>query len=182
MIPSRNHDHSNNVTYDLYNEFIRLAAISYYSKNLRHTVMFIEKELESKAGVLFNEMPQNMGKMLGIDFQHVAKDKIIATMPVDENTKQPFGLLHGGASAALAETLASVGAWFNIDESKNAAVGIELNANHIRSVRSGIVTGTAAPIQRGAQIHVWEIRIFDEKDRLVCVSRCTLAIIKLRHL
>lgn len=142
--------------------------------------MFIEKGLKSKAEILFNEMPQNMGQTLGIEFQHVAKDQISATMPVDENTKQPFGLLHGGASAALAETLASVGAWFNIDESKNAAVGIELNTNHIRSVRAGKVTGTATPVQRGAQIHVWEIKIHDDHNRLVCVSRCTLAIIKLR--
>ena len=141
--------------------------------------MFIEKGLESKTKILFKDLPQNMGKALGITFQHVSRDKIMATMPVNENTKQPFGLLHGGASAALAETIASVGAWFNIDETKNAAVGIELNANHIRSVRSGIVTGTAIPIHRGAQIQVWEIKIMDERDRLICISRCTLAVIKL---
>lgn len=140
--------------------------------------MFIEKGLESKADVFFNQLPHNMGETLGIEFRHVAKDKIVATMPVNENTKQPFGLLHGGASAALAETLASVGAWFNIDEEKNAAVGIELNANHIRSARSGIVTGTATPVQRGAQIQVWDIQIHDERNRLICISRCTLAVIK----
>ncbi len=157
-----------------------MAPLSNYHTNLLSTVMFIEKGLESKAEILFNELPQNMGKTLGIDFQHVAKTQVTATMPVDENTKQPFGLLHGGASAALAETLASVGAWMNIDETQYAAVGIELNANHIRSVRTGKVTGTAAPVQRGAQIQVWEIKIYDEKERLVCISRCTLAIIKLR--
>lgn len=140
--------------------------------------MFVEKELEAKADILFKEHQQNMGDALGITFLHISKNKIVASMPVNESTKQPFGLLHGGASAALAETLASVGAWFNIDETKNAAVGIELNANHIRGVRSGNVIGTAVPLHKGAQTQVWEIKIHTENEKLVCVSRCTLAVIR----
>jgi 1,4-dihydroxy-2-naphthoyl-CoA hydrolase len=101
-------------------------------------------------------------------------------MPVNESTKQPYGLLHGGASVALAETLASVGALVNIDTERKTAVGLEINANHIRSVRDGKVTGTAKPLHRGAQTHVWEIKIRTEDDKLVCVSRCTMAIIDRR--
>ena len=98
-------------------------------------------------------------------------------MPVDQRTKQPFGLLHGGASVALAESLASIGGWLNVDDSKFAVVGIEINANHIRAVKSGHVTGTAVPLHRGAKTQVWEIRIADERGRLVCISRCTLAVV-----
>lgn len=121
-----------------------------------------------------------MAKAIGIEITHLDKDKVVATMPVDDRTKQPFGLLHGGASAALAETVASIGAYLNCDPETQAAVGIELNANHLRGKTDGVVTATATPIHRGRSTHVWEIRIVDENDKLVCVSRCTLAIVNRR--
>ncbi|MEO5904976.1 MAG: hotdog fold thioesterase [Gemmatimonadaceae bacterium] len=118
-----------------------------------------------------------MATTIGIELILVTQDKVVATMPVDQRTRQPFGLLHGGASAALAETVASLGAFANIDKDKQAAVGLELNANHLRAKTDGIVTATATPIHRGRRTHVWEIRIEDEQNRVVCVSRCTLAIV-----
>ena len=121
-----------------------------------------------------------MAHAIGIELITLTADKVVATMPVDERTRQPFGLLHGGASAALAETVASLGAFMNIDEETHAAVGVELNANHIRGKHSGIVTATALPLHRGRTTHVWDIRIVDEEGALVCASRCTLAIIERR--
>jgi len=125
-------------------------------------------------------LESNMAKTIGIEIVELTKDKVVATMPVDDRTKQPFGLLHGGASAALAETVASIGAWMNCDQETQAAVGVELNCNHIRGKTGGTVTATATPIHRGRTTHVWEIRIVDESDKLVCVSRCTLAIVNQR--
>lgn len=121
-----------------------------------------------------------MAEAIGIEIITLTKDKVIATMPVDERTRQPFGLLHGGASAALAETVASIGAYMNVDQATQAAVGVELNANHVRGKTEGTVTATATPVHRGRTIHVWDIRIEDEESRLVCVSRCTLAIVNQR--
>ena len=122
-----------------------------------------------------------MAEAIGIEIVSLAADKVVATMPVDDRTRQPFGLLHGGASAALAETVASLGAYMNVDQATQAAVGVELNANHLRGKTEGTVTATATPIHRGRTIHVWEIRIEDEQSRLVCVSRCTLAIVNRRE-
>lgn len=121
-----------------------------------------------------------MAGILGIEFRELSRDRVIATMPVDTRTRQPFGILHGGASAALAETAASIAAWLNIDKETQAAVGVELNANHLRSKTDGTVTATATPLHRGRRIHVWDIRIEDEDGRLVCASRCTLAIVDQR--
>ena len=121
-----------------------------------------------------------MAEAIGIEIITLTKDKVVATMPVDERTRQPFGLLHGGASAALAETVASIGAYMNVDQATQAAVGVELNANHVRGKTGGTVTATATPVHRGRTIHVWDIRIEDEESRLVCVSRCTLAIVNQR--
>ena len=121
-----------------------------------------------------------MAAAIGIDIKLLTPDKVVATMPVDDRTRQPFGLLHGGASAALAETVASLGAYLNVDPETQAAVGVELNANHVRGKTEGIVTATATPLHRGRTIHVWEIRIEDEEARLVCASRCTLAIVSRR--
>ncbi|WP_198597282.1 PaaI family thioesterase [Gracilimonas amylolytica] len=119
-----------------------------------------------------------MGHALGIEIEHVAKDKLVATMPVSENTVQPFGILHGGASVALAETLCSIGGWFLLDDKDKAVVGLEINANHIRSVKmGGQVTGTAKPIHVGRKIQVWSCEIRDGRNKLVCSSRCTLAVI-----
>ena len=119
-----------------------------------------------------------MVEYLDIRFSEIGPDYVRATMPVDHRTWQPFGLLHGGASVVLAETLGSVGANCCIDASRFYAVGQEINANHIRSARSGRVTGTARPIHLGARSHVWEIRVEDEKQRLTAVSRMTLAIVE----
>lgn len=125
-------------------------------------------------------LQEGMAAAIGIDITELSPGKVVATMPVDDRTRQPFGLLHGGASAALAETVASIGALLNVDSTTQAAVGVELNANHIRPKTEGIVTATATPLHRGRTIHVWEVRIEDEENRLVCVSRCTLAIVNQR--
>lgn len=116
---------------------------------------------------------------LGIEVTELTPERVVATMPVDDRTRQPFGLLHGGASVALAETVASLGAFANIDETRFAAVGLEINANHMRSKRDGTVRATGVPIHVGRTTHVWSVRIVDERDRLVCVSRCTIAIVPL---
>lgn len=142
--------------------------------------MFIQESLKEKADIYFNYDHKHMGHALGMEFQHVAKDRLTATMPVDENTVQPFGVLHGGASVALAETLCSVGGWFQLDDTNKTVVGIEINANHIRSVQmGGKVTGTARPVNAGGKIQVWECEIRDEKGKLVCTSRCTLAVVNM---
>ncbi|MDQ2890658.1 MAG: hotdog fold thioesterase [Gemmatimonadota bacterium] len=114
---------------------------------------------------------------LGIEVTELTPKRVTATMPVDDRTRQPFGLLHGGASVALAETVASLGAFSNIDATRFAAVGLEINANHIRAKRDGVVTATAVPMHVGRTTHVWSIEISDEAGRTVCVSRCTLAIV-----
>jgi 1,4-dihydroxy-2-naphthoyl-CoA hydrolase len=124
-----------------------------------------------------DHLKKGMADAIGIELTLLTPDKVVATMPVDDRTRQPFGLLHGGASAALAETVASLGAFMNIDSDSQAAVGVELNANHVRGKTEGTVTATATPLHRGRTIHVWDIRIEDEESRLVCASRCTLAII-----
>jgi 1,4-dihydroxy-2-naphthoyl-CoA hydrolase len=140
--------------------------------------MFIEESLKKKAELYFNFEHKHMGHALGIEFQHIAKEKVIASMPVNENSVQPFGVLHGGASVALAETLCSVGGWFLLDDLEATVVGVEINANHIRSVKmGGKVTGMARPIHTGRKIQVWECEIRDEREKLVCSSRCTLAVI-----
>lgn len=114
---------------------------------------------------------------LGIHYTEVGEDFLSASMPVDARTKQPAGILHGGASVALAETLGSTGANLVLDRDKKLAVGLEINANHIRAMREGTVHGTARPLHIGGTTQVWEIRITDEKDRLVCVSRITMAVL-----
>lgn len=116
---------------------------------------------------------------LGIAFTEIGPDYLRGTMPVDARTRQPFGLLHGGASAALAETLGSTAAGMCVGEDEGV-VGIEINANHLRGVREGTVTGTARPLHVGRSTQVWEIRIEDEAGQLVCISRLTLAVIRRR--
>jgi 1,4-dihydroxy-2-naphthoyl-CoA hydrolase len=103
---------------------------------------------------------------------------VTATMPVDERTRQPFGLLHGGASVALAETVASIGAFELVDQEKEAVVGLEINANHIRAKKDGVVTAAATVLHQGKSTMVWDIKITDEEGKLVCVSRCTMAVIQ----
>lgn len=116
---------------------------------------------------------------LGIRFTEIGADYVRGTMPVDARTHQPYGLLHGGASVALAETLGSTAAGLCVEEGEGV-VGIEINANHLRGVREGTVTGTARPLHVGRSTQVWEIRIEDESGQLVCVSRLTLAVIRKR--
>jgi 1,4-dihydroxy-2-naphthoyl-CoA hydrolase len=114
---------------------------------------------------------------LGIEFVERGKERVVARMPVGPRVHQPFGLLHGGASVALAETVASTGAWMNVDQEKERVVGIEINANHVRAKRDGVVTATATPVQVGRRVQVWEVRITDEADKVVCISRCTVAVV-----
>ncbi len=139
--------------------------------------MEIGPEVAEQVRRLFDRPGKSMLDALGISWLTIRKDEIVATMPVDSRTTQPFGLLHGGASAALAETLASIGGWVNLTDPKLGVVGIEVNANHLRSKTSGLVTGRAVPLHIGSRTHVWEIRIKDEQQRLICISRCTLAVI-----
>jgi 1,4-dihydroxy-2-naphthoyl-CoA hydrolase len=121
---------------------------------------------------------QTMVEYIGIEFTEVGDDYLKGRMPVDHRTRQPYGLLHGGASVVLAETLGSMAAALVIDRAQYYCVGLEINANHVRGVREGYVTGVARPLHIGKTTHVWEIRIHDDRDKLVCVSRLTVAIIK----
>jgi 1,4-dihydroxy-2-naphthoyl-CoA hydrolase len=120
---------------------------------------------------------KNLADTLGIEFTELTPARVVATMPVDTRTRQPFGILHGGASVALAETIASLGGAMNVDLEQFNVVGVEINANHIRAKRDGIVTGTGTPIHVGRSTQVWEVRIVDEAGRPICVSRCTLAVV-----
>jgi len=122
--------------------------------------------------------PGTMAQHLGIEWVEVGNDYIKARMPVDHRTIQPYGLLHGGASCALAETVGSVASAMVVDHSKYFCVGLEINANHVRSARQGFVTGTAAPLHLGSTTHVWDIKIHNEEGKLVCISRLTVAILK----
>jgi uncharacterized protein (TIGR00369 family) len=114
---------------------------------------------------------------LGIVVTAAGEDWLRGTMPVDARTKQPYGLLHGGASVALAETLGSMAGGLCVDTSREAVVGLEINANHLRAVREGTVTGTARALHVGRSTHVWEIRIENEAGKPVCISRLTLAVV-----
>ncbi|MBZ0249739.1 MAG: hotdog fold thioesterase [Burkholderiales bacterium] len=114
---------------------------------------------------------------LGIEVTEATRERVVATMPVGPRVHQPFGLLHGGASVALAETVASTAAWMNVDQAAEIVVGIEINANHLRAKRDGVVTATATPLHVGRRTQVWDVRIADEEGRLVCASRCTLAVV-----
>lgn len=118
-----------------------------------------------------------MAERIGIEFTAIGTDYLEAKMPVDERTQQPFGLLHGGASVALAETMGSMAAAFCVDTSRQFCVGLEINANHIRGVRQGFVRGITKPVHIGKKTQVWEIRILNETDDLVCISRITMAVL-----
>jgi len=115
---------------------------------------------------------------LGILFTEIGDDFVRGTMPVDTRTVQPYGLLHGGASVALAETLGSMGASMCVDAAEYQVVGQEINANHVRAARSGLVTGTARAVHLGGRTHVWSIEIVNDAQKLVCISRITMAVIK----
>ncbi len=126
---------------------------------------------------LNNTKHQTMVTHLGIEFTGIGDDFLEATMPVDHRTIQPMGLLHGGANVALAETLGSLAASLTVDQEKQGVVGLEINANHLKSVRSGKVKGIARPIHLGKSTQVWEIKIFNEAEQLCCISRLTMAIL-----
>jgi 1,4-dihydroxy-2-naphthoyl-CoA hydrolase len=124
-----------------------------------------------------NGWHNTMIERIGIAVTEIGDDYVRGTMPVDARTHQPYGLLHGGASVALAETLGSLGAMMCADAKTHLAVGLDINANHLRGVTDGIVTGTARPIHLGRTTQVWEIRIEDERLRLICIARLTVAIV-----
>lgn len=115
--------------------------------------------------------------MLDITLLEAQKEKVVARMPIGPNHRQQLGYLHGGISITLAESLASLGSVLNIDASRQMAFGLEINASHLRSKRDGVLTGTATPIRLGRTAHVWDVRITDEDERLICISRCTIAIV-----
>ena len=123
---------------------------------------------------------RGMAVALGIEMVELGRERVRATMPVDDRTRQPFGLLHGGASIALAETVASFGAAVHIDRERFVAVGLEINGNHLRPKTEGVVLATGVPVHVGRSTQVWSVEIADEEGRLVCISRCTLAIVERR--
>src|SRR5690606_36041398 len=121
---------------------------------------------------------ETMIGLLGIEILEMSAERAVATMPVHAATHQPYGILHGGASVALAETLASAATWNLVDQENEIAVGLEINANHIRSKSDGMVTAIGTPLHKGRTTMVWDIKIVDEDEKLICVSRCTMAIVK----
>ena len=121
---------------------------------------------------------EHMGTFLGIEFLRVDADALVARMPVNERTRQPFGILHGGASVVLAETVGSVASNYAIDNQLFQAVGLEINANHLRPVSEGFVTAHCRPIHLGRATHVWDIRLFDDAGRMTCICRLTVAIVE----
>jgi len=139
----------------------------------------IKKIPTSKSINDLNEFSKNsMVSHLGIEFTALGGDYICAKMPVDHRTHQPMGLLHGGASVVLAETLGSVGSYLCVEEEKFYCVGLEINANHVKSVKEGFVYGKATLLHFGKKTHIWDIRIYTEGNELVCISRITIAVIE----
>ena len=134
-------------------------------------------EKQEKLKRINDSIQNTMTSTIGIEITDIGDDFICGKMPIDERTTQPFGLLHGGASAALAETLGSIGGGIKVYSNNETVVGIEINANHLKSVRDGWVFGKATPIRIGKKIQVWNIEITNENDDLICVSRLTLAVI-----
>jgi uncharacterized protein (TIGR00369 family) len=136
--------------------------------------------MEQEGGAIVYDLTDFRGtvmELLGIEHREVTKERIVLTMPVTPKTHHPMGALHGGVSVVLAETAATMGAWMNLDRERQLAVGLEISATHVRSKQSGTLTATAVPAHIGQTVSVWDVRITDERGRLVCVSRCTLAIV-----
>ncbi len=128
-----------------------------------------------------NKMNQNcLVGHLGIEITEIGEDYIKGKMPVDHRTTQPYGILHGGASVALAESLGSIAATFTVDQNKQYCVGLDINANHIRAVREGNVYGITRPLHLGKSTQVWEIKITNEEDKLVCISRITMVVMDIK--
>ena len=139
-------------------------------------------EKQEKLKRINDGIQNTMTSTIGIEITDIGDDFICGKMPVDERTTQPFGLLHGGASVALAETLGSIGGGIKVYKNNETVVGIEINANHLKSARDGWVFGKAIPIRIGKKIQVWNIEITNEDDDLICVSRLTLAVIPKKSL
>ena len=139
-------------------------------------------EKQEKLKRINDGIQNTMTSTIGIEITDIGDDFICGKMPVDERTTQPFGLLHGGASVALAETLGSIGGGIKVYKNNETVVGIEINANHLKSARDGWVYGKAIPIRIGKKIQVWNIEITNEDDDLICVSRLTLAVITKKKL
>lgn len=139
------------------------------------TTIWFNKSI--KMDDLLTISPGTMGEHLGMEWVALGDNYLKIKMPVNERTKQPYGLLHGGASCALAETAGSIASSLVIDEHKFICVGLEINANHVRSARQGFVTATASPLHLGKNTHVWDIKILDDFDKLICISRLTVAIL-----
>lgn len=137
------------------------------------SIWFKAYDLDTLNGYSENTMATH----LDMKFVEIGADYLKMSMPVDYRTHQPYGLLHGGASAALAETVGSVASSLCVDTSKQSCLGIEINCNHLRGVKSGLVIATATSIHKGRSTHVWDIRIHDEKEKLVCISRLTVAVV-----
>ena len=123
------------------------------------------------------DMRDTIMEAIGIEVAELSAERVVATMPVHGPTKQPFGVLHGGASVVLAETVASLGTYNLIDQESQLAMGLEINANHIRAKSEGLVTAVGTPLHTGRKVMVWDVRITDEDDKLICVSRCTVAVV-----
>ncbi len=134
----------------------------------------IDEEIAQKVKALAPFEEKLLGKTLGIRFDKISKETVAASLEVNPTVHQPFGILHGGVSVALAETVASVAAWLQVDETTHYVVGMEINANHLTAVRSGRIVATATPIKIGRTIQVWNVSIDHEDGRKVCHSRCTL--------
>jgi 1,4-dihydroxy-2-naphthoyl-CoA hydrolase len=139
--------------------------------------MKIAPELQERWNQLKREGLPGLTEALSIRITHLDQGKVKASMPVTDAVRQPFGLLHGGASVALAETAASLGSVMLIDPDRERAAGVEINANHLLPVKSGTVHAEATVIHQGKRLHVWEIRITDDRDKLTCICRCTVAVL-----
>ena len=137
----------------------------------------MEYSQEQIIASLNNSRQGSVLEALDIKLVQAEKDRVVATMPIGPNHRQQFGYLHGGVSLVLAESVASIGSVLNIDADKQMAFGLEINANHLRPKREGMLTGVATPISLGRTTHVWDVRITDENEKLICVSRCTVAVV-----
>lgn len=155
-----------------------LSELSSFTESFEFRLMIFRAPVDLTVLNTFNL--NSLAGHLGIEFVDAGEDFLIARMPVDERTKQPFGILHGGASAALAETVGSVAATLCVDLTQHHIVGLDINANHLRPVEAGYVFGKARPLHLGRRTHVWEIKITDKAQRLVCISRLTLMIVDKR--
>ena len=125
-----------------------------------------------------NSRPKNhIGGLLDIKFTEIGKDFLKGTMPVDDRTRQPYGILHGGASVVLTETLGSVASNLVLDTNFKMGVGLEVNANHLRPIKSGLITGICTPIHIGGKTHVWDIKLYNDKGKITCISRLTIAVV-----